>query len=109
MNSISHAIAPSAPPIIIKAVPSSARTITIAWKRLPLRDRNGIITNYNITYYSSQWMHGNTIQADGAAISSIIDQLIPFTTYNITITAATIAGLGPASSSAFATTLQSGR
>ena len=54
-------------------------------------------------------MHGNTIQVDGDATSVIIDRLLPFTTYNITIRAATVVGFGPASIDAVATTLQTGK
>ena len=75
---------------------------------MPVRDRNGVIIKQNITYYSSQWMHGDTVQVDGSSTSIILQPLIPFTTYNITIRAATIVGFGPASADTVATTLQDG-
>ena len=73
---------------------------------MPVRDRNGVIIKYDITYYSSKWVHENSIQVDGSQTSVVLDNLIPFTTYNITITAATVIGYGPASNSIFANTSQ---
>ena len=71
-----------------------------------LFDRNGVIVSYNITYYSNQWMHTNTVQVSGSTTSQILGELIPFTTYNITIRAATVVGFGPPSVDVLATTLQ---
>lgn len=45
------------------------------------------------------------MQVNGSVASAILSGLIPFTTYNITIRAATIIGFGPASIDSLATTL----
>ena len=88
--------------------PSSARTLSIDWQPPVLRYRNGIITNYSIAYYSSQWMHGDTIHVDGNTTSIVANKLIPFTTYNVTIRSATVIGFGPASNGNLVKTLQAG-
>ena len=102
-------IVPSSAPINVTVVSSSARALNITWQPLPISDRNGIITSYKITYYSSRWMHGNTTQVNGSSTSAVLDSLIPFTSYNITISAATIIGFGPSSGEVIASTLQAGK
>ena len=98
---------PSSAPINVTVTQTSTRSISIWWQPVPLRDRNGVILKYKITYYSSKWMHENSLQVDGSKTTAILDKLIPFTTYNITITAATVIGYGPISNSIFANTSQS--
>ena len=102
-------IVPRASPTNIAVTPTSSWTIAVTWQPIPLRDRNGVIVKQNITYYSSLWMHGDTIQVNGSSTSVILERLIPFTAYNITVRAATIIGFGPDSTDAVATTLQAGR
>lgn len=102
-------LVPTGSAVNIMVRPTSAETISVTWQAIPLRDQNGIITKYNITYYSSQWMHHNTIQVDGNATSTVLSTLKPYTTYNITIRAATVIGMGPASVGILATTLQAGK
>ena len=75
----------------------SSRTVFVTWKPISLRYRNGIIVHYNITYYSAKWNQNMTIQVNSNATSVTLSELIPFTTYNITIRAATIIGFGPPS------------
>lgn len=68
--------------------------------------RNGLLTKYNIIYYSSKWEDSGMIQVDSNITSVAIDGLIPLTTYSITIRAATIIRFGPSSDATLAKTLQ---
>ena len=49
------------------------------------------------------------MQVDGNTTSVVLDRLIPFATYNITIRAATVIGFGPSSDGVLVTTLQDGK
>ena len=100
-------VVPSSAPINITVTQISARSISISWLPIPLQDQNGVIIKYEITYYSSKWMLKNSLEVDGSQTTAILDKLLPFTTYNITITAATTIGYGPTSNSIFANTSQS--
>lgn len=102
-------IVPSTSPINVTVTTLSASTISVTWQPVPIRERNGIITEYNITYNANQWMHINTIQVTSREMSVILNSLIPFTTYNITVKAATTIGFGPDSEDAVATTFQAGK
>ena len=62
-----------------------------------------------MTYYSSRWMHGDTITVDGQITSIQLSQLIPYTIYNITVSAATIVGFGPSSNGLLVRTLPAGK
>ena len=102
-------IAPDAPPIDVKAVTSSARAISASWQPPPMIRQNGIIVNYNITYYSSKWEHRGIIQVGSNIRSAVIKGLIPFTSYSITVSAATAIGFGPSSAAVLSSTLQAGK
>lgn len=54
-------------------------------------------------------MHGNTVQVDGNLTETVLSGLIPFTSYNITIKAATVIGFGPSTIGSLATTLQASK
>lgn len=54
-------------------------------------------------------MHSNALSTNDRATLIVINRLIPFATYNITIKAATVIGFGPASMDTLATTLQAGK
>ena len=53
-------------------------------------------------------MHGNTITTDGQVTSVLLDSLIPYTLYNITMSAATSIGYGPYSKDVVVKTSQAG-
>ncbi|EDV21450.1 uncharacterized protein TRIADDRAFT_30409, partial [Trichoplax adhaerens] len=88
---------PTAPPSNVSTIPISGRLISVAWLPPPISDQNGVIVNYNISYYSNEWKHGDTIQVSGNTTSLLLEELIPHTNYSITVKAATIIGFGPAS------------
>lgn len=62
-----------------------------------------------MTYYSIRWMHGDTKIVDGQVNSIQFRDLIPYTIYNITVSAATIIGFGPSSNGLLVRTLQAGK
>lgn len=54
-------------------------------------------------------MHGDTKIVDGQVNSIQFRDLIPYTIYNITVSAATIIGFGPSSNGLLVRTLQAGK
>ena len=53
-------------------------------------------------------MHGSTKTIDGQVTSVLLNSLIPYATYNITVSAATIVGFGPHSNDLLVKTSQAG-
>ena len=62
-----------------------------------------------ITYNSTTWNDNGIAYANSSAISKILNNLIPYTNYNITIKAATKVGYGPQSPIIILKTFQSGK
>jgi hypothetical protein len=84
---------------------TSATVLSVMWNAPPTNNVNGIITYYSVSWYSLTGVGaGNGAQNVTASVTSYnITGLIPCTTYNVVVQAATI-GIGTPSS-ANATTL----
>jgi hypothetical protein len=87
---------PSSPPATVVAVSLSQSTIQVAWDEVPERDRNGIITMYEIEY----WKSGDQASRDNVTLDSdvFLDELTmleDFQTYIIRVRAYTVVGPGP--------------
>lgn len=105
---MTYIIVPISAPINIISKSSSQSTITLEWQPPPVWDRNGVIITYRIIYQSLLF-NMNTIHVDGSQLFITLRNLHPFTAYNITLAAATIAGYGPKSPIITETTLQAGK
>ena len=103
-----YIIVPSSAPINIISKSSSQSIITIEWQPPPVRARNGVIVSYRISHQSLLFNRTTTF-VDGSQLSVTLANLRPFTTYNITLAAATIIGYGPESPIITETTLQAGK
>lgn len=75
---------------------------------LGIIDRVGAITIYSIRYNSTQWNLNGVVKVSGTRTNIILENLVPFTTYDISIKAATSAGFGPNGPIVSATTHQAG-
>ena len=85
-------LAPSGPPNSVRAVATSARSVSMTWMP-PNRDQqNGIIRHYFVTLRSDAGIVTRNISSVQQTIS--ISGLRPFTMYNCTVQAETV-GLGP--------------
>ena len=87
----------------------TATTISLTWQPLNFLDRNGVIIYYTVKYNSTLRNDSGIEQISGSTMSITLSNLIPYTTYNITIAASTSAGRGPESPIQFVTTKQSGK
>ena len=63
-------------------------SISVSWSSPPLADQNGIIVGYNITYTDIE------IELFTTELSIVISDLQPFTNYNVSVRAFTVA-VGP--------------
>ncbi|EDV19118.1 uncharacterized protein TRIADDRAFT_3903, partial [Trichoplax adhaerens] len=88
---------PNTYPSDINVTTLTSTSIYISWQPMPLFERNGIITVYNISYHSLQRNHNGIIQVDGSTLSNVLSNLLPYTTYNVTVRASTSVGFGPTS------------
>ncbi|XP_033940418.1 phosphatidylinositol phosphatase PTPRQ [Pseudochaenichthys georgianus] len=80
---------PSSAPVLVSTKNQSSSSIAMVWQR-PL-EANGEITEYTLTLFGPGG--SNTTQTSNT--SFILSNLLPYTAYNITITAATRKGSGP--------------
>ena len=87
--------APSAPPTNVSAVATSSRSISLTWGPPPRSEQNGILRHYFIVVVSQR---GDTVTRNVSSNqqSVSISGLSPFTRYNCTVQAGTLAS-GPAS------------
>ncbi|XP_056244137.1 phosphatidylinositol phosphatase PTPRQ [Seriola aureovittata] len=80
---------PSSVPLLVSTRNLSSSSIAVVWQR-PL-EANGEITEYTLTLFGP----GGSNTTHTPNTSFIITNLLPYTAYNVTITAATRKGLGP--------------
>uniref|UniRef100_A0A3Q3AT28 Protein tyrosine phosphatase receptor type Q n=1 Tax=Kryptolebias marmoratus TaxID=37003 RepID=A0A3Q3AT28_KRYMA len=80
---------PSSPPFLVSTTNLSTSSIAVVWQR-PL-EANGEITEYTLTLSGPG--DSNTTQTPNTSV--ILTDLLSYTAYNLTITAATRKGAGP--------------
>ncbi|XP_030586423.1 phosphatidylinositol phosphatase PTPRQ isoform X2 [Archocentrus centrarchus] len=80
---------PSSPPLLVSTRNQSSSSIAVVWQ--PPLEANGEITEYTLTLVGPEG--SNTTQT--ANTSFVLTNLLPYTAYNLTITAATRKGSGP--------------
>ncbi|XP_067090347.1 phosphatidylinositol phosphatase PTPRQ-like [Osmerus mordax] len=81
---------PSSAPVLVSSRNLSSSSLSVAWQR-PL-EANGEITEYLVTLFGPGG--SNTTQTPNTTLT--LTQLQPYTSYNLSITAATRKGSGPA-------------
>lgn len=85
---------PSAAPTNFVAVPLNATAVQLEWQSPPASLLNGDLLQFTATYSSSQ--SAGTISFPSNVRRGIVNDLSPWTAYNLTLAATTIAGNGPA-------------
>lgn len=86
----------------------SENSIVVTWQEPAPFDRNGLIISYMVYYNSTQWNRHYIVEVNASVINITLNNLIPFTRYDIGLKAATIIGYGPESPSQSSTTYQAG-
>ncbi|XP_029378292.1 phosphatidylinositol phosphatase PTPRQ [Echeneis naucrates] len=80
---------PSSPPLMVSTRNVTLSSIAVVWQR-PL-EANGEITEYTLTLFGP----GGSSSTHTPNTSFLLTNLLPYTAYNLTITAATRKGSGP--------------
>ena len=86
----------------------SSTDIMVEWDDVPLGDRNGDITHYEVLYVPHTTFEGQ-ISAETVIVinmTTVLERLEEYVTYNISVRAINSAGLGPYSNIVQAVTLQ---
>ena len=83
------------PEVKVEILESSS--VSITWKSIPERFRNGIIKGYHIEYHPEDENKTAVpnVDVNGNFTSHILKSLRKFTTYTIKVAAYTKAGIGP--------------
>ena len=92
------------PEVKVEILESSS--VSITWKPIPERFRNGIIKGYHIEYHPEDETKTAVLKDDlpnENFTSHILTSLRKFTTYTIKMAAYTKAGIGPLSNKTFKT------
>ncbi|KAI8509923.1 hypothetical protein Bbelb_123510 [Branchiostoma belcheri] len=103
---------PSSPPTNVNAQAENATTLMVSWLPVPLTNRRGLITAYNLYITCMQNFQGTTLIAvkvanDSQLAHSLVPDLKPFTWYSVRVSARTVVGEGNKSEPVFGTTKQS--
>ena len=100
-------LVPSGYPQNFQANATTSQSATLTWNLPFLQEQNGIITGYVIEI--SELGIGETSQLSTAFLNRTINDLFPFTTYQLRIAASTDIGTGPFSPAFTITTLEDGQ
>ena len=98
-------VRPSAP-VNFNATVLSSTSIRLSWGQ-PSDDGDSPLTNYIITYHSNAEDYV-IINTNSLQLTRQLDDLVPFTAYQLQVSAENLVGIGPASVTVNATTLVGG-
>ena len=97
--------APSSAPESFQASAADPTSISLSWSAPPLDNHNGIIRHYEVTLVALET--GELHICTSVALTLTITSLRPYTTYNCTVAAETVA-IGPSTTGVLVRTLQTG-
>ena len=84
----------------------SATSVNLTWGQ-PVNDGGTPITNYIITYHSNAMDH-MILNTNNVQLTRQLDNLAPFTAYQLQVSAENIVGISPANTTVNVTTLVGG-
>lgn len=104
---------PSAPPQSVACTALSGETIQITWKPPPADKVHGMIQNYKLLYEATSGVATEFLGSPETkithALSTILQNLNPYTNYTVQVLACTRAGDGVASQPVSCTTDETGK
>ena len=83
--------APTGAPASVTQTTVTSNSVTVQWEEVPCLDRNGEITDYQVTLNPAE----GTADVDVAARQGTISGLTPSTQYTVSVAAVNGAGTGP--------------
>ncbi|CAL2032981.1 unnamed protein product [Caenorhabditis brenneri] len=118
---------PLSPPTIVSATATSSKSVEIRWKGLEQKKLNGVLTAYRISFFrledsikspaldseSDEYDEEDTDSIERLSVvvpsdvtSYVLSDLLPYSSYEITIAASTMDGYGPESAARVVKTLE---
>ena len=88
---------------------TSSSSIALSWNPPLEEERNGIITNYVVTYGRHGADPQDLVQLTSSTANTTLTALSPYTAYTVTVAASTGAGVGPPSPQLSLTTAEDGK
>lgn len=112
----SFRLVPSGSPESVVVEPFSSKSLRIMWDPPPKSEQNGLIVNYKISWEPAAGDSDDGGEPGERIVpasnerqrSFVVDGLIPYTEYKVTVAAGTEKGFGPPSKSVTARTLDDG-
>ena len=104
-------LAPTGPPQTLINSSVTVNTITIMWDSVQCKDRNSLITRYNVRYGRASSGVRETVEVSGSGTTNgsyTITGLTQFTNYSIGVAAVSDSGTGPFTAVIFVKTLLDG-
>ena len=87
---------PGAPPENVRASNTSSTSISVKWDKVPVKKQHGEIINYKVSYWVTEG-DGRRESVTSSIREVELKKLVKYTYYNISVSARTIKGYGPAS------------
>ena len=88
--------APSAPPVNVTSHSLSSTSIRVLWDEVPVTERNGIVTGYEVEYRQMTFSSIEVTQTmETEELSITLPDLQEYTEYSIRVRAYTSEGPGP--------------
>ncbi|XP_033636578.1 receptor-type tyrosine-protein phosphatase T-like [Asterias rubens] len=84
---------PSGPPIDLKATSATNNTVTFSWNQPPCGQRNGNVTTYQLSIVNTA--DGSVSTRNISRTTETFTGLVPFTDYNLSVSAVNQFGSGP--------------
>ncbi len=86
---------PSSPPQYVQVSIETSRIINITWSPPIVDSQNGEIISYQVLVDQDELEDPITVDLDGKALKTTVNNLLPFKLYSIRVAAGTRVGLGP--------------
>lgn len=90
-------VVPSAPPTSLTVSTLTSRTLNVTWNFPILEEQNGDIISYTILLEDRDDVNGYTVvqEEDTEELGIVLEELLPFHLYYVSVAASTQVGLGP--------------
>ena len=86
---------PSGAPVLLVPVIINSTAVSLSWGEVNCTERNGAITGYSVQYSIVGGMQSTAVNVTGDVTSNVIDGLMEFTIYLVSVAAINNNGIGP--------------
>ena len=89
-----NVLVPRSAPLNLSVNDTTSTNILVTLNEVPVKDRNGIIISYNVSYQTTDGSSEFTMKVDAPVLQANLTDLIKDTEYSIRVLASTIKGDG---------------